>query len=79
MALSDDDLALILEGKARKLETGEKDREDAIRELAELVADDLQEWNEDYVTRGRLQSQGRASFGRSNKGRDGLALFIPDE
>lgn len=77
--LSDEDLALILEGKARKLEAGDKDRDDVTRELAQLVADDLREWDESYVSHGRLQSQGRASFGRSNEGRGGLALFLPDE
>jgi len=77
--LSDDDLALILEGKARKLEDGNKDREQVTRELAQLVADDLRERNEDYVRTGPLQAQGRASFGRSNEGVEGLALFIPDE
>lgn len=77
--LSDDDLALVLEGKARKLEQGNKTREDVTRELAELVADDLRERDGSFVTKGRLQSQGRASFGRSNEGREGLALFVPDE
>lgn len=79
MALSDDDLALILEGKAKKLEAEEKTRAEVTRELAQLVADDLRECDENYVARGRLQSQGRASFGRSNEGREGLALFLPDE
>lgn len=79
MALSDDDLALVLEGKARKLETGEKPRDQVTRELAQLVAEDLRAANEDLVTRGPLQSQGRASFGRSNEGRDGISLFVPDD
>lgn len=77
--LSDDDLALVLEGKARKLEEGEKPRDEVTRELAQLVADDLRERDETFVNRGELQSQGRASFGRSNEGREGLALFLPDE
>jgi len=77
--LSDDDLALILEGKARKLEDGTKPREDIIEELAELVADDLQERSDSLVTRGALQSQGRSSFGRANEGREGLSLFVPKE
>lgn len=79
MALSDDDLALVLEGKSKKLEMGEKPRAEVTRELAQLVADDLRERDKNYVTRGPLQSQGRASFGRSNEGRSGLALFLPDE
>lgn len=77
--LSDDDLALVLEGKARKLERGDKDRGEVTRELAQLVADDLRERDDDLVTKGTLQSQGRASFGRSNEGREGLALFLPEE
>jgi len=77
--LSDDDLALVLEGKSKKLEAGEKTREEVTRELAQLVADDLRERNTDLVTRGALQSQGRASFGRSNEGVEGLALFLPDD
>lgn len=77
--LSDDDLALILEGKARKLADGEKSRDDVTRELAQLVADDLRERDDDFVTRGALQSQGRASFGRSHEGEEGTALFVPDD
>lgn len=76
--LSDDDLALVLEGKARKLEDGHKSRDEVTRELAQLVADDLRERNDDLVNKGALQSQGRASFGRSNEGREGLAVFLPD-
>lgn len=77
--LSDDELALVLEGKARKLEDGHKSREEVTEELAQLVAEDLRDRNEDFVNRGPLQSQGRASFGRSNEGREGLALFVPDD
>lgn len=77
--LSDDDLALILQGKARKLEAGEKSREEVTRELAELVAEDLRSWDEDYVNEGVLRAQGRASFGRSNEGRSGVALFVPED
>jgi len=76
--LSDDDLALVLEGKARKLEDGAKSREAVTHELAPLVAADLRERDDDLVNKGRLQSQGRASFGRSNEGKKGLALFLPD-
>jgi len=77
--LSDGDLALILEGKAKKLESGQKSREEVTEELAELVAEDLAERDGDLVKRGELQSQGRASFGRSNEGVRGLALFLPLE
>ena len=71
--LSDDDLALILEGKARKLEDGNKSRDDLRDELFELLAD----LDGVEVKRGPLQSQGRVSFGRSNEGVEGRALFIP--
>ena len=77
--LSDDDLAMVLESKARKLEDGHKTRQEVTRELAEIVADGLRSRNDDLVTKGPLQSQGRASFGRSNEGTKGLALFLPDE
>jgi hypothetical protein len=77
--LSDEELALILEGKSKKLEKGYKNRDEVMEGLADLVAEHLRQRNEDYVSRGRLQSQGRASFGRSNEGREGLALFVPDE
>lgn len=73
--LSDDDLALILEGKARKLEDGNKDRDELRDELFELLAD----LDGAEVKRGSLQSQGRVSFGRSNEGVEGRALFIPDD
>lgn len=78
--LSDEDLALVLEGKARKLESEDKSRDEVLEELAQIVADDVRDlYGEDFVTRGRLQSQGRASFGRSNEGAEGTAIFIPDE
>lgn len=77
--LSDNDLALVLDGKAQKLEQGDKSRDEVTRELVQLVADDLRDRDADLVTKGSLQSQGRASFGRSNEGRDGVALFLPDE
>lgn len=77
--LSDDGLALVLEGKAKKLEAGEKHRLGVMRELAQLLAEDVRQlYDEDYVNRGKLQSQGRASFGRSNEGVEGTALFIPE-
>ena len=74
MRFSDDDLALILEGKAQKLKAGEKSHEDLRDELFELLVDlpDVE------VKRGPLQSQGRVSFGRSNEGVKGAALFVPD-
>jgi len=76
--LSDDDLALILEGKAQKLEDGHKSRHEVTRELAQLVAEDVRAlYGEDYVNDGRLQSQGRASFGRSNEAVKGTAIFVP--
>lgn len=62
--LSDDDLAMILEGKAQKLEDGEKNRDELRDELIELLTD----FDGIEVKRGPLQSQGRVSFGRSNEG-----------
>lgn len=78
--LSDEELAIILEGKAQKLKDGSKTRVEVTEDLAQLVADDLRERDDDdLVNKGRLQSQGRASFGRSNEGREGIALFLPDD
>jgi len=73
--LSNDELALILKAKARKLEDGNKNREELRDGLFELLTD-LQGVK---VKRGSLQSQGRVSFGRSNEGVEGRALFIADE
>jgi len=79
MSLSDEDLALILEGKAQKLKDGNKSRVEVNRELAQLVAEDVRAlYGEDYVNDGRLQSQGRASFGRSNEALKGIAIFVPE-
>jgi hypothetical protein len=79
MSLSDEDLALILEGKAQKLKDGNKSRVEVNRELAQLVAEDVRAlYGEDYVNDGRLQSQGRASFGRSNERLKGTAIFVPE-
>ena len=76
--LSDDDLSLILEAKARKLENGDKTRHEVTKELAQLVSEDIRDlYDEDYVNHGPLQSQGRASFGRANEGVEGTALFLP--
>lgn len=77
MQLTDDDLALILEGKAEKLRRGEKSREELRDELAELLTE--QNMPGVLVKRGSLQAQGRVSFGRSNEGKEGLALFVPRE
>lgn len=80
MKLSDDELAMVFEGKAMKLKAGEKSREELRDELYELTADLVEETlDEDFVKRGPLQSQGRVSFGRSNEGQVGRALFIPEE
>ena len=76
MKLSDDDLALLLENIAQKLRNGEKSREELRDALAELLTEENMGVE---VKRGGLQAQGRVSFGRSNEGRDGLAIFIPDD
>jgi len=76
--LSDDDLALILDGKAQKLKDGNKSRNEVTRELAQLVAEDVRAlYGENCVNDGKLQSQGRASFGRSNEAVKGTAIFVP--
>jgi len=73
MELTDDDLALILEGKAEKLRRGEKSRTELRNELAELLTEEQMPGV--LFKRGPLQAQGRVSFGRSNEGEYGLALF----
>lgn len=75
MRLSDDELAMIFEGKARKLRDGEKSREELRDELYELLVD----MDDVIEKRGSLQSQGRVSFGRSRQGQVGRALFLPEE
>jgi hypothetical protein len=75
MNLSDEDLGLILEGKGHKLHDGQKSREEAIHELAQLLAAE-----EPILAReGPLKSRGTANFGRENEGRDGIALFVPHD
>lgn len=73
--LSDEELADVLAGKAFALREGRTDRESLRSELAMLLASE-----EGVLARPEpLKSQGRASFGRPNEGREGLALFIPQD
>lgn len=72
--LSTEDLGHILEGKGIKLRDDEKDRDEAIAELAELLAAE----NGVLAREGALKSRGTANFGRENEGREGLALFVED-
>lgn len=72
--LSDDELATLLESKARSLreDDGDDHRQHVVRGILKLLAD------EPYVReRGQVYDDGRTSFGRDVSG-DGLALFLPD-
>lgn len=71
--LSDDDLSLILEGKAVKLRNGQKTRAEILGELASLMAG----MDGSLVADGPIKSHGRLSFGRAHEGADGVGLFIP--
>jgi sirohydrochlorin ferrochelatase len=73
--LGDEDLGLILEGKGRKLANGEKDREEVVRELAELLGEETVVINREDE---RVKPDGRVSFGRGNAGQTGTALFVTD-
>lgn len=75
MGYSDEDLALMLEGTARKLEDGHITQAEASLRLADLLSD----MNGVTTHEGRVKSQGRVSFGRSNEGREGVALFVPHD
>lgn len=73
--LSDEELADVLAGKAFALREGRTSRENLRNELAMLLASE-----EGVLARPEpLESQGRASFGRSNEGREGVALFVPQD
>ena len=73
--LSDEELADVLAGKAFALREGHTTRRSLRNELAMLLAS-----TEGVTSRpGMLKSQGRASFGRANEGREGLALFVPQD
>jgi len=73
--LSDEELADILAGKAFALREGRTNRKNLRNELAMLLASE-----EGVLARPEpLKSEGRASFGRSNEGREGVALFVPHD
>lgn len=73
--LSNEELALLAAGKAHELLRGEKSRDDFYDDLVILLATE----DNVIVRQAPLRSQGRCSFGRQNEGRDGIALFIPQE
>lgn len=71
--LSNEEIGLLLEGKARKLHFGEKTREEFLGDLLRVLATEP-----GVVVRAKpLRSQGRCSFGRRNEGRPGIAVFVP--
>lgn len=72
--LSDEEMGLLLEGKARRLLRGEKSRDELIDDLVKLLG------TEPYTISRMtpLRSQGRCSFGRRNEGLEGTALFVPE-
>lgn len=72
-SLSDDELAMLLEGKADALTRGDRPREQIVREILELLADEP-----DVVEREQVYDDGRTSFGRKHAG-SGIALFLPDD
>ena len=71
--LSDEEVGLLLAGKARRLLNREKSRQELLEDLVKLLAAEPQV----IVRTTPLRSQGRCSFGRRNEGRDGIALFVP--
>ena len=73
--LNNDELGLILENKAEKLQRGDLTRSELRDELAEILAD----MDGVLSKRGPTQAQGRVSFGRGNEGVDGLGLFIKND
>jgi hypothetical protein len=73
--LSDEELADVLAGKAFALREGRTSRENLRNELAMLLAS-----ADGVLARPEpLKSEGRVSFGRSNEGREGVALFVPHD
>lgn len=75
MTFTDDELALIFEGKAMKLREGEKSREELRDDLYGLLRD-----MEGVIAReGQAGSQGRVSFGRKLANTEGKGLWIPVE
>jgi hypothetical protein len=72
--LSDEEVGLLLAGKARRLLDGEKSRRELIDDLVKLLAAES-----DIVVRDApLRTRGRCSFGRPHEGLVGTALFVPE-
>lgn len=74
MTFSDEDVALMLAGVAKKLEDGHISQAAASARLIRL----LSRMDGTMSYEGSLKSQGRVSFGRSNEGLDGVAVFVRD-
>lgn len=73
--LSDEEVGLLMQGKARKLLTGEKTREEFRLDLVKILAAEP-----GVISRKTsLRSQGRCSFGRKNAGREGVGIFVFNE
>lgn len=73
--LSNEEIGLLLAGKAQRLLHGEKSRSEILSDLIKILAAEPQT----IVRTSPLRSQGRCSFGRRNEGREGVALFLPDD
>lgn len=73
-SLTDDEIATLLESKARSLRDAERDRTDVVREILELLADEP-----DVVEREYVNVDGRISFGREHAQEEGVALFLPGD
>lgn len=72
-SLDDNELATLLLSKGDALASGDKSREQVIRETLELLGGDPL-----TVKRGRVYDDGRTSFGRKHAGQ-GVAVFLPDD
>lgn len=70
--LSDEEIGLLVENKARKLRAGETSRDEFRDELVMVIAED-----DDVIAReGPLRTNGRFTFGLKNEGAEGVGLFI---
>ena len=72
--LSDEEVGLLLLGKARRLLNGEKSRRELIDDLVKVLATE----SGVIVRDAPLRTRGRCSFGRQNEGLSGTALFVPE-
>lgn len=73
--LSKEEIGFLLKGKIRELHCGDKTRDEFRDDFLKILA-----CEPDVIVRSKpLRSQGRCSFGRSNEGQEGIALFVPME